>query len=748
MNDRQRLENFLSLIAGVEQKKDVPARPREAATNLEHETEIGSRLTLFQELHESFEAEEAERAREAISDTRWLFGGFPGLNAQLKDFLSEPDFDDFFFELSGMGSISEPDVIEQMQNKVIELGFGDKSSAGVMTSVLLAGLFPGEFTDYRKSRSDQFAEYFELDASSNSGGYGEKITWSADMARGFVDRYPVRDYFDTDHPVWLVGGLSQVYRYRSKDKGSHSVDFDTGVWIISPSKNAEHWDGFVEHDHIAIGWNSAGDLRNYVDENGNFQRQKLKENLEEDRPERNSEHPARQLQDFYENISEGDYIIARDGVSEIRGWGRVESSEYSHRPELDREWGYNVKPVDWLAIGRWTWEGTDELEQFGSYSLVEKSPGDSLEKFEDLAEGLESSVNVPVFEVPNGGNGNGNDNDNDGSTVTEPMIDHEELKRLLERDPNLVLQGPPGTGKTYEAKRFAAKQAGFDITSDDWRDELEKYQFSELEGDPDALESKDVVWEIVQLHPEYAYEDFVRGMATQGGEGIEFAPEDQTFVKMAELARIRQEAADNGETKPTILILDEINRANLPSLLGELIYALEADKRGDKVRLQYEAPDENDEEWLDSDDALEVPENLWVLGTMNTADRSIAMVDYAIRRRFRFMEMQPNDNGALQDYYEDTSRSGERVAEALEAINDAIDDSVRDRYGVGHSYLMVEPEKVDDWEQAIRDRLQYEVAPLLKEYALEGHLEAGMDRNDVVEEAKETLNLDSEAADE
>lgn len=340
-----------------------------------------------------------------------------------------------------------------------------------------------------------------------------------------------------------------------------------------------------------------------------------------------------------------------------------------------------------------------------------------------------------------------------------------ELERLLGRDPNLVLQGPPGTGKTYEAKKFVASRVNEHLdegeeklTEGNWRDELEEYQFSTLEDEIGELDSEaeqkeawqdePVVWEIVQLHPEYAYEDFVRGMATQGGEGIAFEPEDRTFVKMAEVARMRQEAADDGETKPTILILDEINRANLPSLLGELIYALEADKRGDKVRLQYEAPDDGDEAWLDSDDALAVPENLWVIGTMNTADRSIAMVDYAIRRRFRFMEMQPNDNGALQDYYEDTSRSGERVAEALEAINDAIDDSVRDRYGVGHSYLMVEPEKVDDWEQAIRDRLQYEVAPLLKEYALEGHLEAGMDRNDVVEEAKETLNLDSEAADE
>jgi len=266
----------------------------------------------------------------------------------------------------------------------------------------------------------------------------------------------------------------------------------------------------------------------------------------------------------------------------------------------------------------------------------------------------------------------------------------EDVRRLaahLNANPCVVLQGPPGTGKTRLARKlvehFAAKEG------------LSPEQCLLLEGlSEEALRTRPIVWDIVQLHPGYTYEDFVRGLRTKpNAPGIEFVPHDGVLLRIAA-------AASKRAGKPTLLVLDEINRCNLASVLGELIVLLEKDKREGaagclSVRLQYPG----------DPDRLTLPPNLWIVGTMNTADRSIALVDYAIRRRFRFVDVLPDATVPRQP----------RAQALMRAINQAIREP---RLQIGHSYFLVD-EGEADWTGALADRVVWEVLPLLREYRME-----------------------------
>jgi hypothetical protein len=294
-------------------------------------------------------------------------------------------------------------------------------------------------------------------------------------------------------------------------------------------------------------------------------------------------------------------------------------------------------------------------------------------------------------------------------TNPPPPKAHTDLLHHLQATSCVVLQGPPGTGKTYAAEQLIKGLAG-------GKKKARALQLTRLiakkDGDLDALlddpklAEHPVVWELVQMHPGYSYDDFVRGQVTQEGEGLHFVSADRIVVQMARVAQKRP-------GKPTLLILDEINRCNLASVLGELILVLERSKRGKghPVRLQYAAPPEQPRD----NDLLWLPCDLWLLGTMNTADRSIALVDYAIRRRFRFLDVLP-DAGAIAGFYDDPT-AAEAAARLFETIgSDVVADP---NLQVGHSYFMTNNE---DWARDLADKFLYEVVPLLREYHAERKL--------------------------
>lgn len=259
-----------------------------------------------------------------------------------------------------------------------------------------------------------------------------------------------------------------------------------------------------------------------------------------------------------------------------------------------------------------------------------------------------------------------------------PDDQFERMHRALQSRKNLVLQGPPGTGKTFMARRLAWCLIG--------------------------AKNPDVV-AMVQFHQAYAYEDFVQGYrpTEEGG----FKLRNGVFFEFCEKARATPDI-------PHVLVIDEINRGNLSRIFGELLMLVEADKRDEEyaVSLTYGEPD----------DRFYVPPNLHVLGLMNTADRSLAVVDYALRRRFAFETLEPafgkeKFRRFLVDKRGVAEEFAEKIDRRLEELNERIagDSELGRGFCIGHSYFVPgEGEGVSqEWyEEVVRTQIE----PLLAEY--------------------------------
>lgn len=246
--------------------------------------------------------------------------------------------------------------------------------------------------------------------------------------------------------------------------------------------------------------------------------------------------------------------------------------------------------------------------------------------------------------------------------------DYDLLERVIRKKKNLILQGPPGTGKTFAAKRLAYALMGYE---DDSRIEF------------------------VQFHQSYSYEDFVMGYRPDG-EGFRLST--GVFYDFCKKAESRPE-------KDHFFIIDEINRGNMSKILGELLVLIESGHRGDKVTLAY------------SGMPFSVPENLYIIGMMNAADRSLAMIDYALRRRFAFYEMRPafDSEGFGHRQKALGSEKLDLLIEQIKALNKEIeaDGSLGRSFRLGHSYFCGLIDASAEELQAIVD---LEIVPMLQEY--------------------------------
>ena len=264
-----------------------------------------------------------------------------------------------------------------------------------------------------------------------------------------------------------------------------------------------------------------------------------------------------------------------------------------------------------------------------------------------------------------------------------PLEFVKEIETLLEDKRQVIFQGPPGTGKTYVAQKLAKHLAGSDerVT-------------------------------LVQFHPSYAYEDFVQGFRPttlkDGQAGFELR--DGPLIKVAKRAKAESYANH-------FLVIDEINRGNLAKVFGELYFLLEY--RDEKIRLQYQGDDEED---------FSLPRNLYIIGTMNTADRSIALVDLALRRRFYFVEFHPDRppiEGLLRRWLDDNAPGMEWVADVVERANKLLED---DRHAaIGPSYFM--KQGLD--EAAVERIWKHSVLPYIEERRFGGDAvteEFGLDK--------------------
>lgn len=275
---------------------------------------------------------------------------------------------------------------------------------------------------------------------------------------------------------------------------------------------------------------------------------------------------------------------------------------------------------------------------------------------------------------------------------------HHEIENLigvLSQKNQIILQGPPGTGKTYTAKDLA-EQLVFGTVSADKKAQKEKLEASDQ-------------FALIQFHPSYSYEDFVRGITAKSVEGnIVYETENKILAAFAE------KALKSGEAH--VLIIDEINRANLPAVLGELIYALEY--RDEAVASMYA---------VDGDRSITIPNNLYIIGTMNTADRSVGHIDYAIRRRFAFVDVLPNEEVINNEPAKVLFRQvaalfvSEEEGKLVNSDFLAADFDYKE-VQLGHSYFILGEGSAEEQEKELQLRLQYEIRPILHEYVKDGVL--------------------------
>ena len=539
-------------------------------------------------------------------------------------------------------------------------------------------------------------------------------------------------------------------------------------WLYSPGEQAVNWEEFYNEGIMAIGWDKLGDLKNYTDRKSILEA--LINNYGGGEDQRNN---VSAIDDFWngENkINKGDIVIAKKGTKTLLGYGKVISDYYF---DEERATYKHCREVKWLKKGVW-----DANNNLPTKTLTDVTTYNSDIKGIKYAQYL---LNIM----------NGN---------TQAQEDNLVIK-LLKYKPQIILQGPPGTGKTREAKRIAKALLGL--------------------GENDSLEGNEQ-FKLIQFHPSYSYEDFVRGIVAkpnEEGNGIVYTAENKILGAFAKEAfnnwhkaqqstqtlkeeevfeafieHIKEELAqsedykyplteavylfdaddkrfkykgDNWEVhskglnmkfseikkiidsntterkdiiknynlealtrqmstyflrivekyyefrenyKPTVdkiplknyvLVVDEINRANLSAVLGELIYALEY--RGEAVQSMYAIEGENN---------LILPPNFYIIGTMNTADRSVGHIDYAIRRRFAFVNILPKDlTNELGDQFESAL-----FAKVTNLFNTNLSPEFKkEEVQLGHSYFITKNTPIDI-------RWEYEIKPILFEYVKDGIL--------------------------
>lgn len=322
----------------------------------------------------------------------------------------------------------------------------------------------------------------------------------------------------------------------------------------------------------------------------------------------------------------------------------------------------NIRTVKWLQIGEWEHPGKSVAKR-----LTDITPyTDYIEKLITIftPDELDDVDTQPEVDYPEYSSADFL------SDVYMSEQDYETLVNVLKMKKNIILQGAPGVGKTFTANRLAYSIIG--------------------SKNPDRVQ-------MIQFHQSYSYEDFIEGYRpTENG----FTIKKGSFYKFCKLA-------EDDDENDYFFIIDEINRGNLSKIFGELFMLIEKDKRGIELQLLY------------SDENFSVPPNVYIIGMINTADRSLAMLDYALRRRFSFFTMKPGFNTIGFQTYQDSLKSDafKKLISCIKQLNSKIaaDISLGEGFCIGHSYFCGLTAKTAT-VQTLTSIIEYELIPLLKEY--------------------------------
>lgn len=434
-----------------------------------------------------------------------------------------------------------------------------------------------------------------------------------------------------------------------------------------------HWEMMQSRNCIAVGWPKLGDL-SWV-ESTKVSRERLKGLLKETYPNHPSAvgNDVSQITQFVAEMGEGDLVLAADGAS-VLGVGKVKGA-YRYDPDFDFP---QQRDVEWLDLSEWKMPQNEGLRT--TVREIRKFNENILET-ERRIQGSKPSDSLPPVHRP--------------ATARPVRLTGfpGRVQSVLERKGQVILYGPPGTSKTYWAERAAHDLAAISAFGKTF-ETLSEAEKRVVKGDG---QSSGLV-RLCCFHPAYGYEDFLEGYRPETLKGqVTFSLRNGIFKTMC---RDAEASPERGH----FLIVDEINRGDIPRIFGELLTTLEKDKRGKRVLLPV------------SQEVFSVPKNLFLIGTMNTADRSISLLDAALRRRFGFVELMP-DGSVLAE----SSVGGIPLRPWFEALNKRIREHVgRDARNlqIGHSYLMhsgTPLKEMASLKRAIRD----DIIPLLEEYCYE-----------------------------
>lgn len=446
---------------------------------------------------------------------------------------------------------------------------------------------------------------------------------------------------------------------------------------IAPGQDASLWGQCLTGGYIAVGWDEVPDLRCYADKEEFLDAftAALSDEYNGYRPKISAK--ANEVWKLL-SLCPGDLVVANKGTSQILGVGRVTGEGYVWRPE--RTDHRHTVEVDWdeSYAGR-----LDEPERSWATVTVKDVPAQLWTRIRRAAPVPSDSAAGPHEVV---------------SASARPLDpEFRPLADALERRGQAVLFGPPGTGKTYTALRFAVRWLGELSPS---LPGVDPYAEPGTPAFATALGALTAAGRLttVTFHPSYGYEDFVEGFrpVKGGAGGLVLDRTDGVFKRVCAAA-----AADPGH--PYLVVVDELNRGNLPKIFGELITLLEKDKRGYPVVLPL------------SQEQFTVPANVSLIGTMNTADRSIRMLDAAIRRRFVFLELLP-DSGPLQGCHVDQLH----LADLLDALNQRIRSHLDREKQIGQAFFLPGGAPVDS-AAALAAIVRGEILPLLQEYAYDDY---------------------------
>jgi 5-methylcytosine-specific restriction protein B len=379
----------------------------------------------------------------------------------------------------------------------------------------------------------------------------------------------------------------------------------------------------------------------------------------------NANGNKRRMFDCFESIQPGDLIVGYESSPSMKVVAIFECTSGLHEDENE------IQRIE-FKIQRFlnkpiAWENLIQVEAFKDADVVKNNQGSlyrlTQSQFEAILS-LEYDVDLPKYTIEN--------------LKSDSFIDDEKLEKMvsyLDRKKNIILQGPPGTGKTFVAKKLAYALMG---------------------------EKDDSRIEMVQFHQSVSYEDFIQGYRpTESGS---FKLKNGNFYKLCARAL-------KNTDKPYFFVIDEINRGNLSKIFGELLMLIESDKRSPEYAINLIYSDSEESRFY-------VPPNVHIIGTMNTADRSLAVVDYALRRRFAFFDLIPEFNDKFKVFLRGVNVANElidKISSRMNRLNAEIAEDLGVGFKIGHSFFTPNSEMIpnNDW---FTDVVEFEIKPLLDEY--------------------------------